>query len=377
MSNRKEADSSPPGPAYGSPARKPTQGVGSSPLSRKAQPLNIVGELLADLERANEDFLASKNGELAILNDLLKAKGEIRELSEALDELEVLHEDETIKSAELDVLLEAEKTETARLAALLETEKTETARLDALLEAEKAKSAMFWYSLTCFLMIMCVFLHASGRSTHAPVPPSMSTALAVVPLAFPLTGVFLTPKVCAPPPVRSISQASGGVFFTAARVSLTNFTCPANHTPANHTPVVLDTPMCPANHTPVVLDTPMCPANHTPVVFDNPVCPANHTPANHTSATVALLAPSEQYPELSDDHAEPVPPTAHMRAPAPLQQSGPLSYDWQGLLIGCGLAWRAAVSFTVFGLFMAAAAEPLHMHTRGKTYWFYHLFASQ
>ena len=330
MSNRKEADSSPPGPAYGSPARKPTQGVGSSPLSRKAQPLNIVGELLADLERANEDFLASKNGELAILNDLLKAKGEIRELSEALDELEVLHEDETIKSAELDVLLEAEKTETARLAALLETEKTETARLDALLEAEKAKSAMFWYSLTCFLMIMCVFLHASGRSTHAPVPPSMSTALAVVPLAFPLTGVFLTPKVCAPPPVRSISQASGGVFFTAARVSLTNFTCPANH-----------------------------------------------TPANHTSATVALLAPSEQYPELSDDHAEPVPPTAHMRAPAPLQQSGPLSYDWQGLLIGCGLAWRAAVSFTVFGLFMAAAAEPLHMHTRGKTYWFYHLFASQ
>ena len=297
MSNRKEADSSPPGPAYGSPARKPTQGVGGSPLSREAQLSSIEKELLADLERARNDLLASWNGELAIHKELEKAKREIRELSEALDELEVLHTAETAKSA----------------------------KLAALLEAEKAKSAMFGYSLTCFLMIMCVFLHASGRSTHAPVPPSMSTALAVVPLAFPLTGVFLTPKVCAPPPVCYTPQAPGGVFFTAARVSLTNFTCPANH----------------------------------------------------TSATVALLAPSEQYPELSDDHAEPVPPTAHMRAPAPLQQSGPLSYDWQGLFIGCGLAWRAAVSFTVFGLFMAAAAEPLHMHTRGKTYWFYHLFASQ
>ena len=61
-----------------------------------------------------------------------------------------------------------------------------------------------------------------------------------------------------------MSDLSTHVPMSTALAVVTNFTCPANHTP-----VVFVNPMCPANHTL---------ANHTPVVLDNPMCPANHTP---------------------------------------------------------------------------------------------------
>ena len=87
-----------------------------------------------------------------------------------------------------------------------------------------------------------------------------------------------------------------------------------------------------------------------------------------------------EYPELSDDHDVPVPPTPPPRAsaqPPQLPQPSPVTLDWQrfrtNLLTHIGV--QAAIgAVAIVGI--AIADDSNHLHTRRKTYWFYHLFAS-